>query len=415
MGRKKNDALVTGRTVTTRSGQWQTQLTFHDGRKPPSVRIWPPYKPGTSRAMADEHTSALVERAVKELAAKAVPSPSKDMLEWLDTWNGDRVASGLKSTHDNMSHYSTHIGPLTNWAHVRDWTSDTMRALSMGLKAKVAAKAAGQTGISGKTAVNIWSTATQMCDDACEHDSELIRCRGDNPAERVRGPKKSKTQETRYLWPTDVMTFLRHREPPILWRVVVAVAIYTYLRDGELRVLECGDVDLEHAIIRVNKAWVRTRKGRPGYVGTPKGGKARDVMIEATLVPLLAALKAGRPDGARLLPVFPSERDMARGLRRWLRRAGVNRSELHFKSPTTSPIRFHHMRSTGITWRAVRDDPKWELQYHAGHLKFATTEIYLSLAAVVRRGFGEVFPELPAELIEAARTVPSAANLDHVS
>jgi integrase len=195
----------------------------------------------------------------------------------------------------------------------------------------------------------------------------------------------------------------------LLWRVVLAVSTYCYARDGELRVLTCGDIDLEHNEIRITKAWDR----RKNEIGSPKGGKAREIAIEPTLAPLLEALKAGRPDDALLFPKFPSERDMARGLRRWLTRADVKRNELHNKTPTTRPIRFHDMRSTGILWRAVREDPKFEIQYHAGHLRFSTTEGYFEIGKAKQRGFGAVFPALPSDLIEAARALPSAGVLDH--
>jgi hypothetical protein len=104
------------------------------------------------------------------------------------------------------------------------------------------------------------------------------------------------------------------------WRALVAFAVYSYLRDGELRALLCGDVDVEHAIIRVNKAWIRKRgkDGTPGRVGSPKGDEPREVAIEPTLVALINSLKAGRSDNAPLFEKWPSERDMARGLGRWL-------------------------------------------------------------------------------------------------
>lgn len=44
---------------------------------------------------------------------------------------------------------------------------------------------------------------------------------------------------------------------------------------------------------------------------------------------------------------MPSERDMARGLRRWLKRAGVDRIELHVTTATTKAITWHDLRATG--------------------------------------------------------------------
>jgi integrase len=197
----------------------------------------------------------------------------------------------------------------------------------------------------------------------------------------------------------------------VAWRSLVALAVYTYLRDGELRVLTCGDVDIEHKVIRVTKAWNR----RTRETGSPKGGRSREVPIEPNLLGLLEAMKAGRPDDALLIASFPSERDMARGLRRWLKRAGVKRNELQNRTPTTRPLRYHDLRATGITWRAVRDDPKFELQIEAGHRRFSTTEEYLHLGKSRRKGFGEVVPSLPSELVERQGEVFPDHSGDHTT
>ena len=73
---------------------------------------------------------------------------------------------------------------------------------------------------------------------------------------------------------------------------------------------------------------------------------------------------------------FPSDRDMARGLRRWLWHGGVRREELHTKAPTRKAITFHDLRATGLTWMAVRGES-------------------------IRDGFGQPFPTLPTALLDA--------------
>ena len=105
---------------------------------------------------------------------------------------------------------------------------------------------------------------------------------------------------------------------------------------------------------------------------------------------------------------------MARSLRRWLKRAGVDRHELHHATPTSRPIRFHDLRATGITWLAIRNDPPLEIQRRAGHQNFETTQRYIRLADSLRVGFGTVFPPLPPELIESTSEFP-ITSFDHVS
>ena len=109
-----------------------------------------------------------------------------------------------------------------------------------------------------------------------------------------------------------------------------------------------------------------------------------------------------------------SKRDMARGLRRWLWNAGVRRHELHHRTPTTRPLRFHDLRATGCTWMAVRGDDPLKIQHRAGHTDFETTQRYIRMAEAQREGFGTPFPELPESLREShpanARAFVSARN-----
>jgi hypothetical protein len=108
--------------------------------------------------------------------------------------------------------------------------------------------------------------------------------------------------------------------------------------------------------------------------------------------------------------VTPSERDMARGLRRYLKRAGVDRHELHHRTPPTRPIRFHDLRATGISWMAVRGDEPMKIQERAGHTDFETTQRYIRMAEALREGFGVVFPDLPPELFPEGQSHATIAR-----
>src|SRR5579864_4228653 len=86
---------------------------------------------------------------------------------------------------------------------------------------------------------------------------------------------------------------------------------------------------------------------------------------------------------------------MSRDLQRWLKKAGVNRPELHESNTTRKALTWHDLRATGITWMAVRGDDPLKIKQRAGHAAFSTTEVYIREAEAVREGFGEVFPPLP--------------------
>lgn len=380
----------TGTIVKTKLGLWQAVVTMPDG----SRKRLKPFPPGTSEALAREKAYHYAE---KYAALPPPAQPTTDELDqrpngkWFESWLAERVARGYTSTRENESHYRLHVGPSTDWAHVSDWTKDTLRKLSRDLDAKVRG---GE--ISWKMAQNIWGTATKMCDDAAESKLDVLKCREDNPALGVRGPDRGAELGLQFLYPSEFLKFASCSEVPLRWRRLVAVAIYLYPRDAELRALDCRDVDTEHQVVKITKALDRERTGTKAT----KGKRVRPVPLEPALAPLLEAMKAESDDAGRLFAEMPSERDMARGLRRWLKRAGVDRHELHHDTATTRKLRFHDLRSSGVTWMAVRGDDGLKIQQRAGHREFSTTQKYIRLAEAISLGFGQVFPPLPPELFE---------------
>jgi integrase len=97
-----------------------------------------------------------------------------------------------------------------------------------------------------------------------------------------------------------------------------------------------------------------TKRSTARNTGEAKGtktGNARRFSVEPVVRSLLAAMHERRKN--EHVFAFPSDRDMARGLRRWLWHAGVRREELHTKAPTRRAITFHDLRATGLTWMAV--------------------------------------------------------------
>jgi len=137
---------------------------------------------------------------------------------------------------------------------------------------------------------------------------------------------------------------------------------------------------------------------------------ARRFAVEAAVLPLLRAMHA-EAGGVGCAAELPSERDLARGLRRWLKKAGVDRSELHAGSRTRKAMTFHDTRATGLTWLAVRGDDPLKIMQRAGHTDFKTTQGYIRTAEAVRQGFGDVFP--PLQLGEAEPNVHAGFDVAH--
>jgi len=103
-------------------------------------------------------------------------------------------------------------------------------------------------------------------------------------------------------------------------------------------------------------------------------------------------------------------RDLAEGLRNFLRLAKVTRAELHDTTRTRKAMTWHDLRATGLTWMAIRGDDPLKIKQRAGHSAFSTTEGYVRQAEAVRSGFGDVFPPLPAELLEAPEQTDERPN-----
>lgn len=380
MARKK-----TGTVVKTKSGLWQAVITLADG----SRKRLTPFPKGTSEAMAREKAEAYSERAGAMKLVRPDSAQAEDgsaMGRWLDAWEADRLARGFTTTRENISHYRLHIAPVMGTLHVKDWTRASLRDLSNALDTKVQADE-----ISWKSAQNIWCTATKLCADATESKVAALRVRDDNPAIGVRGPDRGDKRLREFLYPSEFLALVECNSVPLEWRRLVAIAANTYMRYGELRVLDWRDVDLAHGTIRVHQAFNRVTRGVKGT----KGGSARPVPIELALRPLLQAMHAESGGVGRVLPNLPGPGKIASALRNQLLVAGVLRSGLHDSTETQRHLVFHDLRGTGITWMAIRGDDPLKIQQRAGHTDFKTTQGYIATAEAMREGFGSPFPALP--------------------
>jgi integrase len=92
-----------------------------------------------------------------------------------------------------------------------------------------------------------------------------------------------------------------------------------------------------------------TKKSREGT----KSGASRSVPIPAPLLPLLREMHEAAGAEGLVCRGIASQRAMARGLRTWLRKAGVTRAALFASTPVNMPIRWHDLRATCGTWLAV--------------------------------------------------------------
>jgi integrase len=366
----------------------------------------------TERARRERLTAKDYGMVTQAMSVEAEAAP--DMTKWIETWIANRKARGNTTTKDDLSRWTHHIVGAVGGRHVRDWTRDDLRRLSRELDEKI------QKGeLKWKSAQNIWACAAAICRDACRSKIDKLRVRDDNPLSDVAGPERGVATSKQYLYPSEFAKFIACEDVPVEWRRLVAIAVCTYMRSAELRALQWDDVDFEHGVIHVHQSM-----GRDGKEKSTKGNDARRVPIEPSL---FAFWKAQRDavDGKGAVLVMPEEQNLAASLRRWLKKAKVERAELHNATPTRKRMTFHDLRATGITWCAIRGDEPLRIKQRAGHKQLSTTEIYVREADNLREGFGEPFPMLPGPekktekpIVPIVRDVsgaPDLAGLDEVS
>lgn len=389
-------------TTMFKNGCWQARVSMPDGTRPMVKLLGPNGSLLTDKEADKEEACRLTPIAAETMrAGKHVTSPNVTTCEqWAVKWHAFRESHrGLTTTRDNKAHLDLHVFPFDGFGSrdIKAVTRDDIERVVEDLNRKMHLAPKDPDKISSKYAKNIWGSLSKFFDDACNLVTIRARPGGDNPCKDVRGPEKGDDRAKQYLYPSEFLQFVNCRDVPDKWKRAVILAIYLYPRDGELRSLTVDDIDVSRGHVRIHQSWNR----RTRSITSTKSGNVREFTYEADLGPLVQLIIAERKSHS--LADLPSERDMSRGLRRWLRKAGVDRPALHRGTNTSRAITFHDLRATGITWCAIRGDDPLRLQYRAGHAQLSTTQIYIRTAVNVRDGFGDVFPSLPMDVLDPER------------
>jgi integrase len=131
--------------------------------------------------------------------------------------------------------------------------------------------------------------------DALGAKQRDLRVRTTDPTAGVAPPEHGERKSKVYLYSSEFLRLVSSGigEP---FRVLYAVAVFTYARAGEFEALAWDDVDVEHGVLHINKAIDR----ETGEVKSTKGKEARRIPIEPRLAPLLTRLKE-KKTGDRVL------------------------------------------------------------------------------------------------------------------
>jgi integrase len=335
------------------------------------------------------------ERAAKGLAAKVTAGETAD--EWHIRFTASRPALARASTHGRgrwNKWIRPHIGhiPMVNvtGAHielVRD-------ALDAALR---------EGRLSGKTPSHVWSVLTTAFKAACASKDRSLRVLDGkpNPCTGVLPPDRSSSKRKHWVYPSEFLAMIGNASIPLAWRECHAIAVFTYLRPGELAELRWKDVDFEAGRIRVTRAWVYDSADTIEAPKTDAG--TRDLPIDVNLAPLLKRMAVGQDRDALVVPILraTSETHHANKMRAHMRLASGVRAELFDANhPTFMPVGLRSWRDTGATWEALRGTPLTILRRRIGHEDIAMTDHYVKQAEDCSHTVGKPFPELPATLLQ---------------
>ncbi len=396
--------MTSAGNVQWTGARWRALVRYADGS-----RGWVPLPDTITAEQRDQAKALAVDVAARAIlrlppSARGAHAPStsggESVAEYAERWLVERERRGLRAVKDDRSRMQNHVLPVLGARGILDVNAKDIRELVATLDAK------SRGGfMSTATARKVWGVVSKMFDDACRSKVEALRVREDNPARDVKPPDDGPSKAKAYLYPAELLALVGCERVPLRWRRIYTLAVYTYARAGELEALHVEDVDLVRGALHIHRAADR----ETGEVRETKTGETRRVPIEGTLRPLLEALVRGRASTERVIHMPPRE-DGAAHLRKHLQLAGVDRAELFADDATRTPITFHDLRASGITWRAVRGDDPLKIQRHAGHTDMNTTQRYIREATVFAEGFGDVFPALPRSLL--GEDHPAASDED---
>lgn len=418
--------------ATWRGGRWQTRVTdkatgkriFVDLDKkdtPPEQRL-----KQTQEGIARKYALAL--QNAYERTGRIPGDRQITVNEFFRLWSDWRRARYPNQVVTDEQAFKLWISPELGTMPMKTVSRELLIAFSNWLDKK----AAEGEDFREKRARNIFSVVAAMFRDAHEAKDPGIRILDKNPCADVPWPEKPAGDPIhQLLYPREFVALLECPDTPIVRARLYAFALYMTARIGEIRVLECPDIDVDNLMVRIVKAADRhakepTKKDPRRKAGTKltKSGRSRIATLEETLAPLIDTMVEERDGKGRFFPSRPL--DMPKGnqhdrkpveyihatskvcevfrrdLRRALKWAGIKeRPELFDDSdPAASqPIRFHDLRASGITWRHARGDNPAIIRQECGHEDAITNEIYIR--ALRGLAVTDLFPELPARLYGA--------------
>ena len=313
---------------------------------------------------------AQMDRNVRR-GASADPTPGKTLFsDWAETWWATRdVRASTKASQHTMM--NRHIVPHWGQWRLIDIKADHIRQWMVELARGGDCPRGPDMSPLQPSTVNKVLTMMKLC-MAGAVDADLIET---NPATRVK-QMTSRPDERRFLEPWE----LEELEAGMLewWRPMLALAIDSALRLGELGALQVKDLDLLKHSVRVRGTAVEVSKrftnaATMRQVTETKTARGRRVVptLTPSTVDKLAAMIAERGLGPEDTPFTGRQGAPLRGsnFRPNIWKPAVTRAGLAAPLPTP-----HSLRHTAISlWIAAGTVNPMEIAMWAGHSSINTT------------------------------------------
>ena len=395
---------------------WEARVTINGKREsgfmrdvPACVMVVTPKTPDpkcvcTSCRLAKDSARIISD---KSRASGAVP---EDTAETSNEWHGRYL-----KVHKALGHETRGMGSWDKWAGPIFGTTPMSRVTReqiIQMRDALGAARRGEDGLTAKRVGNLWSElvlapfSRAFDDDPRDYREVRVGPAAANPASGVKPPvtkddREEDKRERQHLYPREFAKLIRCEAVPAEWRSLFVVATYLFLRPEELYGLRWGDIDWEAEEVRVRCAF-DPRKGEQKT--TKNKGAIREVPIHPNLMPLLKAMRVGKEASARVVPLATKTRNtdrIPRMVRRYLKVAGIERTELLDGTNERVPFDFRSFRTTGCTWHAMLGTDSFVLARWAGHSSpDVTWGSYVKSGPDLRKRYGDPFPALPEDLFQ---------------
>jgi integrase len=257
-GRPRTGMLEPAGAWDDGSPRFRGRVRLGDGAK--SERFDVPHGLGEKQARAyvasiqvQEDAQGLLLRRKRE-AARAAAAEEREPhdLETCDAWFGRYLPTkDCGETHRciTSSVWSKWISPVIGAKEMRALTRDDVEDVRDKLDRAIDAK-----DIRHSTARNAWAALTGALKAAYAARDRSLRVLASPLHFGILPPKRGESRQRPWLYPREWQAFASCGAIPLAFRQTCALALYTGLRPGELRVLTWGDVDRAARTISVSKA-----------------------------------------------------------------------------------------------------------------------------------------------------------------